>query len=81
MIDDIETYCERGVWKTRWRRSRTPFSVGGSRERQVSKGAIVARWYGVDHIVRDPDGSIAERVSYRPGGSGGDVTARAGSRS
>jgi len=65
-VDDVETYCESGVWKTRWQRSTEPFSAGGGRERQIGKGATVASWYRVDHIIRNPDGTIAEHNSYRP---------------
>jgi hypothetical protein len=64
-IDDVETYYEAGVWKTRWLHSAEPFATGRSRERQVSQGATVAAWYGVDHIIRNPDGTIAEHNSYR----------------
>jgi hypothetical protein len=64
-IDDIETYCENGIWKTRWRNSSEPFAAGGGRERQASQGATVACWYGVDHIVTNPDGTTAEHNSYR----------------
>jgi hypothetical protein len=66
MVDDIETDCEGGVWNTRWQHGTEPFATGGSRERQITKGAVVARWHGVNHIIRDPDGSIAEHNSYRP---------------
>jgi hypothetical protein len=64
-VDDVETYCENGIWKTRWRRSIKPFAVGGDKERQVSQGATVAIWYGVDHIITNPDGTTAEHNSYR----------------
>lgn len=64
-VDDIETYCDDGVWKTRWRNSPEPFSAGGGRDRQVFQGATVAQWYGVDHIITNPDGSTAEHNSYR----------------
>jgi hypothetical protein len=64
-IDDIETYCEDGVWKTRWYHSTEPFATGGSRQRQISQGATVAQWYGVDHIIKNPDGTVADQTSYR----------------
>jgi len=60
-LDDIETYCDASVWKTRWSGSAEPFSSGRDRQRQVSQGATIAAWYGVDHIVRNPDGSVAQR--------------------
>jgi hypothetical protein len=64
-LDDIETYCDNGTWKTRWRNSRKPFAAGGDKQRQVSQGATVAQWYGVDHIVINPDGTVEEHNSYR----------------
>ncbi|MFF0344753.1 hypothetical protein [Kribbella sp. NPDC004875] len=64
-VDDIETYCDNGIWKTRWRSSPKPFAAGGGRERQVFQGATVAQWYGVDHIIINPDGTTAEHNSYR----------------
>jgi hypothetical protein len=63
-VDDVETYCENGIWKTRLRHSTQPFAVGGEKERQVSQGATVASWYGVDHIITNPDGTTAEHNSY-----------------
>jgi len=41
------------------------FAAGGGRQRQVSQGATVAQWYGVDHIIINPDGTLAEHNSYR----------------
>lgn len=64
-IGNIETYCEGGVWKTRWQHSDHPFASGGGRERQIAQGATVACWYGVDHIIRDESGAVVERNSYR----------------
>ena len=65
-MENVETYCKDGIWQTGWVHSVVPFSTGGTREHQVAKGATVARWYEVDHIVRNPDGTVAEHVSYRP---------------
>jgi hypothetical protein len=72
-VDDVETYCEDGVWKTRWRHSTKPFAAGGGKQRQISQGATVAHWYGVDHIITNPDGTIAEQISYRPPPRGGSA--------
>ena len=63
-VDNIETYCENGIWKTRWQHSTKPFATGSGKESQISQGATVAQWYGVDHIIKAPDGTI-ERNSYR----------------
>jgi hypothetical protein len=76
VVDDIETYCENGVWKTRWQHSAEPFATGGGRERQITKGAVVAHWYGVDHIVRSPDGSIAEHNPTGPADNSMTATAQ-----
>jgi hypothetical protein len=64
-IDDVETYCDNGIWKTRWRNSTKPFAAGGSKHQQVGQGATVAQWYGVDHIITNPDGTVDEHNSYR----------------
>jgi hypothetical protein len=53
-LEDVETYCENGVWKSRWRNSPEPFATGGGKDRQISQGATVAQWYG----------TIAEHNSY-----------------
>jgi hypothetical protein len=60
----VETYCENGVWKSRRNDSDEPFSAGGSRLRQIAAGAEVARWNQCRHVVRDPDGSLAEETVY-----------------
>jgi hypothetical protein len=59
-IDDVETYCENRTWKTRRRHSTQPLAAGGGKERQVTQGATVAIWYGVDHTITTPDGTTAE---------------------
>ena len=64
-IDGIETYCENGVWKSRWQHSTEPFATGGGKQRQICKGAAVAQWYGVDHTIKNPDASVAEHNTYR----------------
>ncbi|GAA1113786.1 hypothetical protein GCM10009630_08850 [Kribbella jejuensis] len=64
-LDDVQTYCDNGIWKTRWRNSTEPFSAGRNKHQQISQGATVAQWYGVDHIVINPDGTVAEHNSYR----------------
>ena len=64
-VDDVETYCDAGVWKTRWVCAAEPFASGGGRERQMAQGGTVAQWYGVDHIIRNSDGTIAEQKTYR----------------
>jgi hypothetical protein len=65
LLEDVETYCENGIWKSRWRNSPEPFAAGGGKNRQISQGATVAQWHGVDHIIINPDGTIAEHNSYR----------------
>lgn len=36
-VDDIETYCENGIWKTRWRASDEPFAAGGGDNARPAK--------------------------------------------
>ncbi|MEU4392107.1 DUF2188 domain-containing protein [Kribbella sp. NPDC023855] len=65
-MQDIETFYEDGSWKCRWAGGRrAPFATGPDRERMIEQGSIVARWYGVDHIIRDSDGTVAEKNCYR----------------
>jgi len=71
-LDDIETYYESGQWKCRWSTSNEPFATGDDRERQIAQGGTVAAWYGVDHIIRDADGTVVARNSYRPDQSSGE---------
>ena len=64
-IDDVETYCENGVWKTRWRNSAKPFAAGGGKaasgQPRRNRGAVERR--RPHH--HQPDGTIAEHNSYR----------------
>jgi hypothetical protein len=64
---DVETYCERGVWKNRRGDSDLPFSSGGPKLRQVAIGAEVARWNQGRHIIRDNHGVVAEINIYGSG--------------
>lgn len=64
---DVETYWEQGVWRNRRIGSEQPFSSGGPRLRQLTIGAEVARWAGVRHIIKDPDGQIVETNVYAAG--------------
>ncbi len=67
MAADVETYCEEGVWKNRRQDCERPFSSGSSRRRQIAVGAEVARWGQARHIIRNPDGTIAEINIYSAG--------------
>jgi hypothetical protein len=61
----VETYYENGKWISRWQDDAQPFATGGIRRLQVARGAQVACWNRVDHIIRNPDGTIAEHNTYR----------------
>jgi hypothetical protein len=70
----VETLYESGLWQTRWQRgvggsegTDEPFALGQSRERMIAAGAEVARWNQVPHLIRNPDGSVAELDSYGSG--------------
>ncbi len=64
---EVETYYEKGVWKSRRLDCDQPFSTGGSKLWQLAAGAEVARWNGSCHIVRDIDGTIVETNIYGSG--------------
>jgi hypothetical protein len=62
--NDVETYCEHGVWKSRRRDCDQPFSSGDSRHHQVTVGAEVARWAQGRHIIRGKGGEVVEVNVY-----------------
>jgi len=64
---DVETYHQGGTWYTRRCDSPEPFASGASRLRLIAIGVEVARWNGLRHIIRDPDGTVAEINTYLTG--------------
>ena len=60
----IETYNEGGQWKSRRQGSSRAFSVGGTKAEQQSTGRAAAKRDGVEHVVKNLDGTIGQRNSY-----------------
>ena len=60
----VETYYRNGSWHTRRGDCPNPFASGTGRERLITVGMEVARWNALPHIIRDPDGTIAEVNVY-----------------
>ena len=58
---DVETYWENGRWSTRRIGIADPFIESGSssREEMIEKGRRDAVLYGVAHLIRQKDGSVA----------------------
>lgn len=60
----VETYYENGTWRSRHQGVTKPFASGGTKAEQVARGRETARREGVEHIIKNRDGSISERNSY-----------------
>jgi hypothetical protein len=63
---EVETYFENGQWKN----AVVPGEdIGGpyaTREEAISAGRQAARERGVEHVVRDEEGSVVEQGSAEP---------------
>lgn len=62
---DVETYYQDGQWRSRVEGKPEPFSSGGTQSEQVARGAGRAWARRVQHVIRDENGQIARRQSYR----------------
>jgi hypothetical protein len=60
----VETYHEDGEWKSRRQGSDRAFSVGGTKEDQAAKGRAAAQHHATEHIIKNLDGTIAQKTSY-----------------
>ncbi|GAA4715149.1 hypothetical protein GCM10023349_38190 [Nocardioides conyzicola] len=60
----METYYDGQAWHNRVRRRGPLPGTYRSREAACEVGRHEARVRGVDHVVRRPDGSVAERNRY-----------------
>lgn len=62
---DIETYHENGTWQSKREASgEAPFGQAGTKDEAVAAGREAARADKVEHIIRNMDGTIAEKNSY-----------------
>lgn len=62
---DVETYYEDGQWKNRVVGSDSAASVHPTRGAAVGAGRQMAALRGVQHVIRDMDGEVAECNDYR----------------
>ena len=60
----IETYNEGGDWKSRRQGRDRAFSVGGTKAEQTSLGRDTAKRDGVEHTIKNMDGTISQKNSY-----------------
>jgi hypothetical protein len=61
---DVVTYYEDGVWKSKVEGSSRAAHSGGTKTEQASVGRQMAQERGVEHTIRNQDGTIAEKNSY-----------------
>lgn len=61
---DIETYYEDGSWKNRRQGSSRAFQVGETKAEVQADGRETAIRDGVEHIIKNMDGRIAEKNTY-----------------
>lgn len=62
---DIETYHENGRWHSRREGTgEAPFSSSATKDEAVRAGRDRARELKVEHIIKNMDGTIAEKNSY-----------------
>lgn len=60
----IETYNEDGQWKSRRQGSSRAFDVGGTKAEQQATGREAAKRDGVEHTIKNLDGTIGQKNSY-----------------
>ncbi|YCK79740.1 DUF2188 domain-containing protein (plasmid) [Arthrobacter sp. D3-18] len=63
MKPGVETYNQDGQWRSRRQGSDGPFAVGGTKAEQQQRGQDAARRDGVEHIIRNLDGTI-DRTNF-----------------
>ncbi|MEV7552955.1 DUF2188 domain-containing protein [Amycolatopsis sp. NPDC089917] len=64
MQGDVETYCENGQWKNKVEGGERATSTHGTKEEAVEAGREMAKERKVEHVIRNQDGTIAEKHSY-----------------
>lgn len=64
MARNIETYHEDGQWKNRQQGNKRASSVHDTKAEAQPKGRDMAKDRGVEHIIKNMDGTIGERNSY-----------------
>lgn len=64
MQGDVETYNENGTWKNKVEGGAQASSTHDTKEEAAAKGREMAVDRGVEHIIRNLDGTIGERNTY-----------------
>jgi len=62
---DVNTYFQDGMWHSRIQGEGQPFSSSPRQERAIEAGRERAQRDKVEHIVRNMNGLISERKSFR----------------
>ncbi len=60
----IETYHEDGQWKSRRQGNQRAFAAGGTKAEQTAQGREAAVRDGVEHTIKNMDGTIGRKNSY-----------------
>lgn len=61
---DIETYYENNQWKNRREGSSRAFSADDTKTPAQAAGREAAIKDGVEHVIKNQDGKIAEKNTY-----------------
>ncbi|MEV8610743.1 DUF2188 domain-containing protein [Amycolatopsis sp. NPDC051373] len=64
MKGDVESYYEAGQWKTKVEGNQQASHTHDQKEEAVAKGREMAVERGVEHFIRNMDGTIGERHTY-----------------
>ena len=61
---DVETFYDNNMWGNRVEGEGPTGEFFGTKEPAVDAGRELAKARGVEHIIRNKDGTIGERNSY-----------------
>ena len=61
---DVETYFHGTEWHCRIEGEEAPFHTSDTKERAVAAGRDEAQNLRVEHIIKNQDGTVAERHTY-----------------
>ncbi len=61
---DVETYHQGGTWKNKVEGDDSAESTHDTKDEAIHAGRDMARSRKVEHIIKNMDGTIAERNSY-----------------
>ena len=64
MQGDVETYHENGTWKNKVEGNSQASSTHDTKDEAVARGREMAIDRGVEHVIRNMDGTISEKNTY-----------------